>query len=277
MRDSTARAPLDQVVAENEICVDSPYDRECRPFPPGMDNIVYELLITRVMADYISDISEAKVKSVVITGVVDYPDIGYNKVFDTAPAIAIYYVIDDQGRRGICSRGGISPIAKIDDDSISIRVIFGAVVRACNSIVGNNVMQSCVTIKPLIAVIGDSARPAAVVAVVEGDVVVSSLIIATHTCDTSGSLIDHCVLQVAHVMRALTEEAVSSDVPSIQSEAPEFEVTRAGRKCRPVDMKHALTRFACPNDIDCLSAIAFVGDPGIRLPTMGRAKVRARE
>jgi hypothetical protein len=122
-----------------------------------MHNVVYEVLVTRVMADYISDISEAQVESVVITGVVDDRDIGYNIVLDTAPTIAIYYVIDYQGGRRICSRGGISPIAKIDDYSISIRVIFGAVVRACDSIVGNNVMQSCVTIKPLIAVEGDSA------------------------------------------------------------------------------------------------------------------------
>ena len=109
------------------------------------------------------------------------------------------------------------------------------------------------------------------VPIVVDDVVVSGLIIAKHTANTRRSLIYDCVLEVAQVMRPLTEEAVLSDVPSIEGEPFEFYVAWAVRKFLIVHMDHGLIAgigISGPDNVDNSRAIASEDDPGIRAATM---------
>src|ERR1700676_832747 len=105
------------------------------------------------------------------------------------------------------------------------------VVFTHDDVVGDDVVESAVSVEPLVAIEGDPARPAIPlrharshrhVPVMVDDVVISRKVITLPGADPRPSGMAHRVFDKTQVMSALTEEGVTGVAPAIEIEPAKF-------------------------------------------------------
>src|ERR1700740_2257370 len=137
---------------------------------PSYGDVIDEIPVARLAGDQGAE-GARPVQAILVTGVIYDPEICHHVGFNAPAAIAIDHVVDHQRRRGVRRAMVISPIAEIEDDSVTVGVFTRAVVLAGDDIVGDDVMETGIAIEPLVAIVGNPAGPAITVPIVVDDVV----------------------------------------------------------------------------------------------------------
>jgi len=225
--------------------------------------------IFRVVVDHFAYAGLTCVQRVVITSVIDDPDIADDEVFNASPAISVDHIVRDQGSGSIGAGRRVGAVAQVHNDAVAVTMIGRAVVGAGNNVVGNNVVKSGIAVVPLRAIERYSTRPATVVSVVIDDVMVGRLIVAILACDSSSSHIADGIADVFNMVRLLAEEAISGNIFAVERQAFKFEVAWAVGEARTIEVEHGLAARARPHDVDRLGAIGCVSNPCARIATVG--------
>ena len=238
----------------------------------GDSDVVDDVSVVRVARLNRTEIAFGGVQVVVIAGVVDDPEVGDDVGDDASAAVAVDDGVEDEGGRSIGGGGVIGAGAEVEDDAVAVRLVCTLVDFAGDDVVGDDVVEAGVVVKPLSGVEGDGAGPAIPagvgggggdVAVVIDEVVVGGEVIAVDGGDAGAAGVGDGVGEKAEVVGAAAEEAVGSVAIAVQVEALEFEIGRARGEGTAAEVEHGgSVGGASPDEVDRSGVVVFIDNPG---------------
>ena len=222
---------------------------------PGFRNVVDKVPAAGVLRCEGTDVAERGVQVILVASVVDDPEVGDAVGLNAATTITIDDIIDNQRGRRVR--------AQVQDDPVSIGVVAGPVVFPGNDVVRSYVVKAGIRIEPRRRVVGDGAGPTVEISIVVDEIVIGGQVVTVDCAHARPARVIDTVSDKAHVMTALTEEAVQGIVLTVKVEAAKLQIGRPRRKLAISEFEHRLRNGAArPHKVYRAVAVVLVDNPG---------------